>query len=217
MAQTVEAYTTLSAMLCQKRMSVRALFRAIEERGLKVNLQSLYGLKREQDIERLDMQVAAAICLTLNVALSDLIQIRPLMVRLRRLAPNRQRRLEELMELHSQTEPPVEELETQGSCRRGGSRVAGQCAVAGERNGLCFRASVKIVCRFASAKEGRKKGRESLRVLSCASGHCRLFLPRRAHTCGDSRPHRRCPILEVHLREVQDFRVEMLPVLLRGG
>jgi hypothetical protein len=92
------AYSRLKRVLNQQQMSVPELQRRIRQRGLNINLKSLYRLSDEQKpLERLDMRVAGAICEVCDVSLSDLVAFETHPGTLQTLPAAKQRRLESLM------------------------------------------------------------------------------------------------------------------------
>jgi hypothetical protein len=79
------------------------LHKRIKQRGMHVNLKSLYRLSREhQPLERLDLRVAGAICQVCEVPLSELITFETPKGTLHRLAAAKQKRLDTLMAKNNQ-------------------------------------------------------------------------------------------------------------------
>jgi hypothetical protein len=97
-------------------MTVPELHRRIRQRGLSVNLKSLYRLsKGDQPVERLDLRVAGVICQVCQVSLSEFITFEAPERKLRRLPAAKQKRLELLMAKHNEgrlTEAEREELQS---------------------------------------------------------------------------------------------------------
>jgi hypothetical protein len=94
----VQAFSRLNRLLGAHNWTVPELYRRLRERGLRVNLKSLYRLKDERrPLERLDLRVAGAVCQLFQVPLSDLIAFEEVGGKLRRLPAARQRRLDVLM------------------------------------------------------------------------------------------------------------------------
>ena len=94
----MQAFSRLKRVLGERRMTVMELHRRIRQRGLRVNLKSLYRLSNEsQPLERLDLGVAGAICSVCAMPLSDLIAFETAPPKLRRLAAAKQKRLDTLM------------------------------------------------------------------------------------------------------------------------
>jgi hypothetical protein len=112
----LSAYSRLKRLLKQQQLSVPELHRRIRSGGLRVNVKSLYRLSDDdQPVQRLDMQVAGAICQTCAVPLSEWIVFEQDGGRLRTLAPDRQERLDLLMAKNSAgqlTEAERTELQT---------------------------------------------------------------------------------------------------------
>lgn len=72
----VTVYPRLSELLAERRLSVSALGRQIEERfGLAVNLKSLYRLTQAAPVQRADLEIAGATAMVLGVSLGDLFRI----------------------------------------------------------------------------------------------------------------------------------------------
>jgi hypothetical protein len=79
-------------------MTVPELQRRIRQRGMNINLKSLYRLSDEhKPLERLDMRVAGAICDVCDVSLSDLITFEAQTGNLHSLSDAKQQRLDSLM------------------------------------------------------------------------------------------------------------------------
>lgn len=94
----LQAYSRLDQLLNQHKMSIPELQKRIEQRGVHVNLKSLYRLnKRHQPLQRLDLRVAGAICQEFEVSLADLIDFQKENNQLANLPIDKQQRLEELM------------------------------------------------------------------------------------------------------------------------
>jgi hypothetical protein len=94
----VRAFSCLNHLLGERDWTVPELHRRLRERGLRVNLKSLYRLNDDRrPLQRLDLRVAAAVCQVLQVPLSGLITFAETGGKLRRLPVARQRRLDTLM------------------------------------------------------------------------------------------------------------------------
>jgi hypothetical protein len=99
----VHAFSQLKRVLGERKLSIPQLQRRLEERGLIVNLKSLYRLaKDDQPLERLNLRVAGMICQVCDVPLSKLIAFELTEIRLRRLSAAKQRRLDVLMDRNNQ-------------------------------------------------------------------------------------------------------------------
>jgi hypothetical protein len=99
----VHAFSQLKRVLGERKLSIPQLQRRLEERGLIVNLKSLYRLaKDDQPLERLNLRVAGMICQVCDVPLSKLIAFELTEIRLRRLSASKQRRLDVLMDRNNQ-------------------------------------------------------------------------------------------------------------------
>jgi len=95
----LHGYSRLKQVLAKQDLTVPELCRRIEQRGLHVNLKSLYRLHNDrQPVERLDLRVAGIICQVCQVPLSELITFEPSRPRLRRFPASKQKRLDLLMD-----------------------------------------------------------------------------------------------------------------------
>ena len=98
----VSGYSRLKRLLEQQRLSVPKLHRRMRSRGYQVNVKLFYRLSDEdQPVQRLDMQVAGAICQVCAVPLSEWIVFDQDDGSLRTLAADRQARLDRLMAKNS--------------------------------------------------------------------------------------------------------------------
>jgi hypothetical protein len=94
----VRAFSRLNHLLGEHNWTVPELHRRLHQRGLRVNLKSLYRLNDDRrPLERLDLRVAGAVCQVFQVPLSGLITFEEVGEKLRRLPAARQRRLDTLM------------------------------------------------------------------------------------------------------------------------
>jgi hypothetical protein len=93
----VLAYSRLKGVLRDRNMTVPELHRRLRQQGFDVNVKSLYRLSNDQELRRLDLRVAGAICQVFTLPLSELIIFESRPERLRRLAPAKQKRLDVLM------------------------------------------------------------------------------------------------------------------------
>ena len=97
-----QAYSRLKRVLSQQKITIPELQRRIRQRGMSINLKSLYRLSNErQPLERLDMRVAGAICEVCAVSLSDLIVFETQPHKLHILPATKQKRLDTLMAQHN--------------------------------------------------------------------------------------------------------------------
>jgi hypothetical protein len=93
-----QAYSRLKRLLGERHITVPELQKRIQQRGMHVNLKSLYRLSREhQPLARLDLRVAGAICQVCEVPLSELITFETPKAMLYRLSAAKQKRLDRLM------------------------------------------------------------------------------------------------------------------------
>ena len=93
-----QAYSRLKRLLDERNITVPEVHKRIQQRGMHVNLKSLYRLSREhQPLARLDLRGAGAICQVCEVPLSELIIFESPKWTLYRLAAAKQKRLDTLM------------------------------------------------------------------------------------------------------------------------
>jgi Cro/C1-type HTH DNA-binding domain len=93
-----QAHSRLKRLLGERNITVPELQKCIKQRGMHVNLKSLYRLSREhQPLARLDLRVAGAICQVCEVPLSELITFETPKRMLHRLSATKQKRLDRLM------------------------------------------------------------------------------------------------------------------------
>lgn len=71
---TTGAWSTLRILLPEKNLTVVDLHEKLRERGLEVNIKSLYRLATSRPIRKIDTIIVRAICQALDVSLEDLIQ-----------------------------------------------------------------------------------------------------------------------------------------------
>jgi hypothetical protein len=70
----MQAYSQLMRLLGERNITVPALQKRVQQRGMPVNRKSLYRLNREhQPLAHLDLRVAGAVCQVCDVPLSELI------------------------------------------------------------------------------------------------------------------------------------------------
>lgn len=94
----VQAYSRLKRVLGERKMTIPELHRLIKQRGMSINLKSLYRLSNEQDpLERLDLRVAGAICQVCEMPLSELITFEIPKKKMSRFSAAKQKRLDTLM------------------------------------------------------------------------------------------------------------------------
>ena len=99
----IKAYSCLQSILEERALTVPELGRRLAERGLAVNLKSLYRLKdAHEPLRRLDLTVAGAICEVCDVDLGALVSFDRLGGRLKRLSRAKQDRLDELMDANNE-------------------------------------------------------------------------------------------------------------------
>src|SRR5258708_3670493 len=110
----LRAYSRLKQVLKERNVSVPELYRLMRKRGLRVNVKSLYRLSNDaHPLQRLDLNVAGAICQVFTLPLSELIVFEAPRKKLRRLVAAKQKRLEALMAGNNEgrlTDAEVQEL-----------------------------------------------------------------------------------------------------------
>lgn len=94
----MQAYSRLKRVLSERKITVPELYRRIRQRGVSVNLKSLYRLSNDQQpLQRLDLRVAGAVCEVCEVPLSELITFEEQRGRLLHFPTAKQKRLDVLM------------------------------------------------------------------------------------------------------------------------
>jgi Cro/C1-type HTH DNA-binding domain len=94
----MQAYSRLKRLLGERNITVPELHKRIQQRGMHVNLKSLYRLSREhQPLERLDLRVSGAVCQVCEVPLSELMTFEIPKGTLHRLSVAEPKRLDTLM------------------------------------------------------------------------------------------------------------------------
>ena len=79
-------------------LSVLDLQKTLQKRGVSVNVKSLYRLAEPAPLWKIDTRIVNAICQTFDLELGDLIQLEKPTKELKRLAAERQQRLDALMQ-----------------------------------------------------------------------------------------------------------------------
>ena len=96
--KTRGAWSNLRLILAQRNLSVLDLQKTLQKRGVSVNVKSLYRLTDPAPLWKIDTRIVNAICQTFGLELGDLIQLEKPTKELKRLAPEKQQRLDALME-----------------------------------------------------------------------------------------------------------------------
>src|SRR5438874_12010357 len=92
------AYSRLKRVLNEQNLTVPELHRRMRKQGVRINVKSLYRLSNdEQPLQRLDLNVAGAICQVFALPLSERIVFEASRKKLRRFAAAKQKPLETLM------------------------------------------------------------------------------------------------------------------------
>ena len=85
-------------LLAEHNKSVLALHKRLQEKGVSVNLKSLYRLAGSQPLQKLDARIVKPICLVLGVDLSELISLEKPGLSLVKLDPVTQARITNLLD-----------------------------------------------------------------------------------------------------------------------
>jgi hypothetical protein len=64
-------WSNLGMLLAEHNMSVLGLHKRLQEKGVSVNLKSLYRLAGSQPLQKVDARIVKPICLVLGVDLSE--------------------------------------------------------------------------------------------------------------------------------------------------
>ena len=95
-------WSNLGMLLAEHNMSVLALHKRLQEKGVVVNLKSLYRLTGSQPLQKIDARIVKPICLVLGVDLSELIPLEKPKLSLLKLDPATQARITGLLDKNSQ-------------------------------------------------------------------------------------------------------------------
>jgi len=91
-------WSNLGMLLAEHNMSVLALHKRLQEKGVSVNLKSLYRLASSQPLQKLDARIVKPICFVLGVDLSELIALEKPELSLVKLDPVTQARITNLLD-----------------------------------------------------------------------------------------------------------------------
>jgi hypothetical protein len=89
-------------LLAEQNMSVLALHKRLRQKGVSVNLKSLYRLAGSQPLQKVDARIVRPICLVLGVDLSELITLEKPQATLLKLDPVTQSRISALLGKNNQ-------------------------------------------------------------------------------------------------------------------
>jgi hypothetical protein len=95
-------WSNLGMLLAEHNMSVLALHKRLQEKGVSVNLKSLYRLAGSQPLQKIDARIVKPICLVMDVDLSELIPLEKPRVSLLKLDPLTQARITTLLDRNNQ-------------------------------------------------------------------------------------------------------------------
>ncbi len=101
-----EAYSRLSFLLDERGMTRADLQRRLRVQGDSVDAKALNRLANpDRPIKQVDTRIVDAICRALGIELGDLLAFtEPLAMQLKKLPDDKQRRLDELMDRHTEEE-----------------------------------------------------------------------------------------------------------------
>jgi hypothetical protein len=89
-------------LLAEHNMSVLALHKRLQEKGVAVNLKSLYRLAGSQPLQKFDARIVKPICLVLGIGLSELISLEKPELNLLKLDLVTQARITTLLDKNNQ-------------------------------------------------------------------------------------------------------------------
>jgi hypothetical protein len=95
-------WSNLGMLLAEHNMSVLGLHKRLQEKGVSVNLKSLYRLASSQPLQKFDARIVKPICLLLDVDLSELISLEEPKLSLLKLDPVTQARITGLLDKNNQ-------------------------------------------------------------------------------------------------------------------
>ena len=95
-------WSNLGMLLAEDNMSVLGLHKRLQEKGVSVNLKSLYRLAGSQPLQKFDARIVKPICLVLGVDLSELISLEEPTLSLLKLDPVTQARITGLLDKNNQ-------------------------------------------------------------------------------------------------------------------
>jgi hypothetical protein len=91
-------WSNLGMLLAEHNMSVLALHKRLHEKGVSVNLKSLYRLAVSQPLQKFDARIVKPVCLVLGIDLSELISLEKPELSLLKLDPITQARITNLLD-----------------------------------------------------------------------------------------------------------------------
>jgi hypothetical protein len=95
-------WSNLGMLLAEHNMSVLALHKRLQQKGVSVNLKSLYRLAGSQPLQKIDARIVKPVCLVLGADLSELITLEKPQVTLVKLDPVTQSRISTLLDKNNQ-------------------------------------------------------------------------------------------------------------------
>jgi hypothetical protein len=95
-------WSNLGMLLAEHNMSVLALHKRLQEKGVSVNLKSLYRLAGSQPLQKFDARIVKPICFVLGIGLSELISLEKPELSLLKLDPVTQARITTLLDKNNQ-------------------------------------------------------------------------------------------------------------------
>jgi hypothetical protein len=95
-------WSNLGMLLAEQNMSVLALHKQLQEKGVSVNLKSLYRLAGSQPLQKFDARIVKPICLVMGVGLSELIPLEKPKLSLLKLDSVTQAKITSLLDRNNQ-------------------------------------------------------------------------------------------------------------------
>ena len=95
-------WSNLGMLLAEHNISVLGLHKRLQEKGVSVNLKSLYRLAGSEPLQKVDARIVKPICLVLGVELSELISLEEPKLNLLKLDPVTQARITGLLDKNNQ-------------------------------------------------------------------------------------------------------------------
>jgi hypothetical protein len=98
----VSLWSNLGMLLAEHNMSVLALHKRLQKKGVSVNLKSLYRLAGSQPLQKFDARIVKPICFVLGIGLSELISLEKPELSLLKLDPVTQAKITTLLDKNNQ-------------------------------------------------------------------------------------------------------------------
>jgi hypothetical protein len=98
----VSLWSNLGMLLAEHNMSVLALHKRLQKKGVSVNLKSLYRLAGSQPLQKFDARIVKPICFVLGIGLSELISLEKPELSLLKVDPVTQAKITTLLDKNNQ-------------------------------------------------------------------------------------------------------------------